>query len=116
MIAIEGVHEEDKPIVRNVIAVIEAFKKTKTFSSWSCNVAKGQYIVTAFLAEGDWEIGSREMDAIYEVNPLRVLSVSVQNQGQRASLKVRISDRNEPIMLTETQLVHVRKRSRWLSS
>lgn len=111
---LEGVHEEDRPIVRNVIAALELIKKAKLFSSWTCTVARGNYIVTAFIAEGDWEISSRELDTIYEVNPLRVLSVVVQCQAQRTSLRVRISDRNEPLMLTETQLVHVRKRSRWL--
>lgn len=112
--SLEGVLDEDRPIVRNVIAALELFKKSKLFTSWSCNVGKGHYMVTAFFAEGDWELGSKELDTLYEVNPLRVISVSIQHQGQRLCLKVRISDKNEPLMLTETQLVHVRKRSRWL--
>jgi hypothetical protein len=31
-------------------------------------------------------------------------------------LKVRVSDRNEPLMLTETQVLTVRKRARWATS
>ena len=112
---LEGVHEEDRPVVRNVIAALELIKKAKLFTSWTCIVGKGHYTVTAFLADGDWELGTRELDTLYEVNPLRVLSVSVQSQNGRPSLRIRISDKNEPLMLTETQLVHVRKRSRWLS-
>jgi len=77
-------------------------------------VGRGHYLVTAYLTEGDWELGTRELDTLYEVNPLRVLSVAIQSQGHRQSLRIRISDRNEPLMMTETQLVHIRKRSRWV--
>jgi hypothetical protein len=111
---LEGVHEEDRPIVRNVIASLEAIRKAKLFTSWSCSVGKGHYIVTAYLTDTDWELGSRELETIHDVNPLRVVSVCVQSQAKRPSVRVKISDRNEPLMLTETQLVHVRKRSRWL--
>ena len=76
---------------------------------------RSHYVVTAYLAEGDWELGVRELESLFEINPLRVIAVSVQSQGQRSAVKIRISDRNEPLMLTETQLVHVRKRSRWMS-
>lgn len=112
---IEGVHEEDRPIVRNVISALNILKKGPTiFTSWTCVVTKGFYIVTAYLGDGDWELGTRELDTVYDVNPLRIISVSVQNQGSKTCVRIRISDRNEPIMMTETQLVHLRKRSRWL--
>jgi len=111
---LQGVNEEDRPIIRNVVAALEHIKKAKLFTSWTCNVAKGCYIVTAYLTDGDWELGVRELETVHEVNPLRVLSVSVHSQGQRLAVRVRVSDRNEPLMLTETQIVSIRKRSRWL--
>lgn len=79
-------------------------------------MAKGHYMVTAYVGEGDWELGARELEAIHEVNPLRVVSVSVQCLGGRAAVRVRVSDRNEPLMMTETQIVHLRKRSRWMAA
>ena len=112
---LQGVHEEDRPIVRNVVAAIEHLKKEKLFTSWTCTVAKGHYLVTAYIGDGDWELGARELDVVHEVNPLRVVAVSVQSQGGRAAVRVRISDRNEPLMMTETQIVHLRKRSRWMT-
>jgi len=112
---LEAVHEEDRPIVRNVVAALEIMKKAKLFTSWTCTVTAGSYVVTAYLTDADWELGTRELDTVAEVNPLRVLSVSVQRLASRMAVRVRISDRNQPLMLTETQLVHVRKRSRWLA-
>ena len=111
---LEGVHEEDRPIVRNVITALNIVKKTKLFSSWTCNVGKGFYMITAYFVDGDWEVGTKELDIIYDVNPLRVLSVSLQCLNQKHAVRIKIADRNEPLMLTETDLVCVRKRTKWL--
>jgi hypothetical protein len=111
---LEGVHEEDRPIVRNVVAVIEVLKKQKLFTSWTCHVGAGFYMVTAHIDDVEFEFSARELETLHEVSPLRVLSVSIHRQGARCSLKVRVSDRNQPLMLTETQVLHVRKRSRWM--
>ena len=51
---------------------------------------------------------------IYDVSPLRVMCVSLQRLAGKNSLRVKVSDRDQPLMLTDTQVVHVRKRSRWL--
>lgn len=114
-LALQGVHEEDRPVVRNVIRAIEVIKAEKLFTSWTCTVHKGFYIITAYMADGDWELGLKEIELVQEVNPLRVVSVSVQYHGGRHGLRVKISDKAEPLMLTETQIVHIRKRSRWLN-
>jgi hypothetical protein len=41
------------------------------------------------------------------------LFAAVARVGGKLRLRVRVSDRNEPLMLTETQIVSVRKRARW---
>ena len=111
---LERVHEDDRPIVSNVVAAIQVMKREKIFTSWTCQVCKGCYVIEAHIDDVDCEFSSRELDMLHDVNPLRVVSVSVQRQGTKNSLKVRISDRNEPLMLTETQVLHVRKRSKWM--
>lgn len=115
---LDAVHEEDRPIIENVVAALDAIKACKAdnlFTSWTCHVEPGCYVVTAFLADGaDCEFCARELELVHDVSPLRVLSASVQRVGSRLSLRVRVSDRDAPIMLTEAQVVRVRKRSRWL--
>jgi hypothetical protein len=113
---LEGVHEEDRPIVRNVISALGIIKKAKLFSSWTCKVVKRYYVITAYFVEGEWEVGTKELDILYDVNPLRVLNVSIQFINQKTALIIKIADRDEPLMLTETELIHVRKRSRWMKS
>jgi hypothetical protein len=111
----DAAHEEDRPILRNVVAGIQSLKKERALTSWNVGLGKGCYIVTAFVADGvDIEFGSRELEMLHDISPLRVLGVAVGRVGGKLALTVRVSDKDEPLMLTETQVVHVRKRSRWL--
>ncbi len=114
MAVLDNVHAEDRVIVRNVVAAIEALKLEKILLSWTVDAAQGAYTVNAYINDAvDCEFSRAELDTIHDVNPLRVLSASVARTGGKLRLRVRVSDRNEPLMLTETQIVSVRKRARW---
>ena len=114
MAALDNVHAEDQVIVRNVVAAIEALKLEKILLSWTVDSSSGSYTVNAFINDSaDCEFSKAELDSIHDVNPLRVLSASVARTAGKMRIKVRISDRNEPLMLTETQVLVVRKKARW---
>lgn len=114
MVVLDNVHAEDQVIVRNVVAAIEALKSEKILLSWTVDANQGCYTVNAYVNDTvDCEFSKAELDTIHDVNPLRVISASVARTGGKMRIKVRISDRNEPLMLTETQILSVRKRARW---
>ena len=114
MVVLDNVHAEDRVIVNNVVVAIEALKVEKILLSWSCDVGPGCYMINAYINDAaDCEFSKAELETIHDVNPLRVLSAGVARTAGKLRLKVRISDRNEPLMLTETQVVAVRKRARW---
>lgn len=114
LVVLDNVHVEDRIIIRNVVAAIEALKLEKILLSWTVDVAQGCYAVNAYIVDGvDCEFSKAELDTVHDVNPLRVLSASVVRTAGKMRVKVRVSDRNEPLMLTETQIVSVRKRARW---
>jgi hypothetical protein len=114
VVVLDNVHIEDRVVIRNVVAAIEALKLEKILLSWTVDVVQGGYTVNAYINDSvDCELSKAELDIIHDVNPLRVLSSSVVRMGGKMRIKVRVSDRNEPIMLTETQIVTVRKRARW---
>lgn len=116
---LDNVHPEDRVIVRNVVAAIEALKQEKILTSWNVeNVsATNYYMINAYINDSaDFEFTRSDLETIHEVNPLRVVVASVARVNGKMRLKVRISDRNEPLMLTETQIVTMRKRSRWAMS
>ena len=114
---LDGVHEEDRVIVRNAVAALQALKRDKVLSSWTVSTGvDGCYVVTAYLLDGvDCDFSARELDTIHDVSPLRVKTVSVGKHGSRVVIKVAILDRDQPLTLTETQVLLVRKRTRWAS-
>jgi hypothetical protein len=114
VVVLDNVHVEDRVIIRNVVAAIEALKLEKILLSWTVDITQGGYAVNAYIIDSvDCEISKSELDTIHDVNPLRIISASVARTGGKLRVKVRVSDRNEPLMLTETQVMSVRKRSRW---
>ena len=114
MVVLDNVHPEDHIIIRNVVAAIEALKVEKILLSWTVDTPNNSYIVNASISgTADCEFSRAELNTVNDVNPLRVLSVAVAPDGGKLKLKVLVSDRNEPLMLTETQIVSVRKRARW---
>jgi len=120
---LDNVHPEDRIIVKNVVAAIESLKPEKILLSWTVDThtlpssSSTFYVVNAYINDTeDCEFSRAELDTIHDVNPLRVISASVARSAGKLRLKVRVSDRNEPLMLTETQILSVRKRSRWTSN
>ena len=114
MVVLDNVHPENRIIIRNIVAAIEALKAEKILLSWTVDTAHNAYMVNAYINDAvDCEFSLAELDTIHNVNQLRVMSASVVRAGGKLRLKVRVSDRNEPLMLTETQVVCVRKLSKW---
>ena len=115
MVVLDNVHAEDRVVIRNVVAAIEALKAEKILLSWTVDApVQGSYVVNAYINDAvDCEFSRAELDTIHDVNPLRVISAAGARVGGKLRLRVRVSDRNEPLMLTETQIVSVRKRARW---
>lgn len=117
MVVLDNVHIEDRIIVRNVVAAIESLKLEKVLLSWTVDVGQGCYTVNAYINDtADCEFSKTELDTIHDVNPLRVQSASIARTAGKMRIKVKISDRDEPLMLTETQVLVVRKRHAGLSS
>ena len=116
----DNVHPEDRIIIRNVVAAIEALKADKILLSWNVESPErggGFYTVNAYVNDtADCEFSRQELDSIHDVNPLRVVCASVARSGGKLRLKVRVSHRDEPLILTETQIVNVRKRARWAAT
>ena len=116
MVVLDNVHKEDQVIVQNVVAAIESLKAEKILLSWTVETnIPGFYILNAYINDAvDCDFSKTELETIHDVNPLRVVGASVARVAGKMRIRVKISDRNEPLMLTETQIVAVRKRSRWL--
>lgn len=114
---LDGVHEDDRATVRNVIYVMHALKLCQ---SWSVSPKDQGYevifTVTTSQTGGAVEIELRDMELVRRVDPLRVSTVSVRMLGAASplSLVVFVLRRSEPVVLEEQEIVHIqRKRKFW---
>ena len=117
---LDGVHDEDRPNVRNVIYVMHALKLCL---SWSVTPKNQGYEVTGSIDTRPatvTDIELRDMELIRKVDPLRVTSVATRVLGGSSpilSLTVFILRKTEPVIMEEQEIVHIqRKRKFWHGS
>ena len=114
---LDGVLEEDRATVRNVIYMLHALKLCV---SWSVSPKNQGYEVVGAVdtkAGTTTDIELRDMELIRKVDPLRVTSVCARVLGgpnATMSLAVFVMRRSEPVVLEEQEIVHIqRKRKFW---
>lgn len=112
---LDGVLEEDRPNVRNVIYVLNALKLC---SSWSVTPKNQGYEVSGTVdCKNNVEIELRDLELIKRVDTLRVTSVGLRILGglnATATLAVFVLRKAEPVVLEEQDIVQIqRKRKFW---
>ena len=114
---LDGVLDEDRPNVRNVIYVLHALKLCM---SWSVTPKNQGYEVTGSMdSKSNTEIEMRDMELIKKVEPLRVTAGSVRVLGganPTFTLAVYVLRKSEPVVLEEQDVVlQVRRKRRFWS-
>jgi hypothetical protein len=109
---LDGVLEEDRVTVRNIIYVLYALKLC---SSWSVTPKNQGYEVTGLIdTKTSSEVELRDMELIKRVDPLRISSVSARVIGGQFSVVIALLRKSEPVVLEEQEIVQIqRKRKFW---
>ena len=112
---LDGVLEEDRPNVRNVIYLLHGLKLC---ISWSVTPKNQGYEVTGSIdSKANLDIERRDMECIHRVDPLRVTSVGVHilcGSHPTVSLVVFVLRKSDPVVLEEQEVIHIqRKRKFW---
>lgn len=115
--ALQGVKQEDRNLVRNVIYLLHVCKHpARMCVSWSVTNSRSNdgYEVTGFLESGkDFEIFKEDLDMISLADPLRVKSISIARSGDSSPrIVIKVLSHSEPIMLTELDVLTVQRRKR----
>jgi len=112
---LDGVMEEDKCTVRDVIYVLYSLKLC---SSWSVLSHQHDYEVSGVVdLKKDILLDFSDMDLIKHVDPLRInhMGLRVSASPGNVVLWIKILRKGEPIVLEEQEIIRVRKRRRWWS-
>ena len=112
--SIQGVKQEDRTLVRNVIYLLHACKHPERLClSWSVSNTRNGYEITGLLDPAkDFEIFKADLDMISMADQLRVQSISVCKRGDVPQIVIRVLSRSEPIMMTELEVLTVQKKRR----
>lgn len=112
---LDGVQDEDRGNVRNVIYVLHALKLCV---SWSVAPKNQGYEVTGTVdSKNNIDIELRDLELIKRVDPLRVTSVGMRvlpGPNPTISMVIFVLRKSEPVVLEEQEVVHIqRKRKFW---
>lgn len=111
---LDGVLDDDRANVRNVIYVMHALKMCKTWSVVPKD--RGYEIVGMVDTETCQQVELRDMELLKKVDHLRVDSVSVRlisGPAPTLSIFVFILRKTEPVVLEEQEIVCIRKKRKF---
>lgn len=113
---LDGVLEEDRVTVRNIIYVMHSLKMCK---SWSALPKNQGYEVIGMVDDSTYpEVDLRELDLFRRVDPLRVNNVSVRMTSSPPvtfSVVVFVLRKSEPVVLEEQDVVCIRRKRKFWS-
>lgn len=113
---LDGVLDEDRHTVRNVIYVLHALKLCQSWSVTPKN--QGYEVIGSVDTKNSTTIELRDLELIRKVDPLRVTSAGARVIGgcnPTFSVVVFVLRRSEPVVLEEQDIVQIqRKRKFWL--
>lgn len=112
---LDGVLEDDRANVRNVIYVLHA---RQMCHSWSVTPKTRWYEVVGLVdTKKDCEIELGDLELIKKVDPLRVNLISLRvlgGQNATLSLAINVLRKSEPVVLEEQEIMLIqRKRKFW---
>ena len=113
---LDAVKAEDRPMVRDVLRVLQGLKICSTFT---VNLAaKGYEILGWVHTDRDIDVQTESVELVQQVNPLRVrfMGYRVHSGIFKTCLRVRVISLSEPCMMSESILFAVRKRARWFDN
>jgi hypothetical protein len=114
--ALQGVKQEDRTLVRNVIYLLHVCKHpARMCVSWTVtNSRSGDgYEVTGIFDSGkDFEVFKEDLDLIALADPLRVKSICITKTGESSRIIIKVLSHSEPVMMTELDVLTLQKKKR----
>jgi len=111
---LDGVTEEDRGTVRDVIYVVHALKG---FVSWSVTPDERWYEIVALTdPKSNSEIGWHDLDLIRSVDRLRVDYLCVRGvvgQPGALSLVIHVMRKSEPVVLEEQEILRIQRKRKF---
>ena len=115
---LDEVKPEDRPLIQDVVSIISAIQHpNKLCKGWRVKPrGTTHYDVVGLIdtkSEG-WAVYYDDLDMIRKLDYARIGGVSVRTSGPlSAEIYVRVMSQSERVMVTECDIIRIRKRARW---
>lgn len=106
------VKADDKIVVENVGSVILSLGKEYAFHGFDIKKNESGYVLSAMPSPHS-NISLLDLQLIKDCNPVRVQDVFVSLSEAGLRVSVNILSSNVPVILTETDVIRVKKRRIW---
>ena len=114
---LDGVKEEDRMLVQDVIDLIGKLQHPKVLcKGWVCNPFKNYYEVVGKIdtaQDDDWEVFHDDLDLVRQLDVFRIPAVSVRMSGSNAQIRVKIIPRSERVVFETHDIVRIQKKRRF---
>lgn len=113
---LDEVRQEDRGLVADVISVLSALPN-HVVKNWVVATRGRNYEVQAFINthSGEWEVSHDDLDLLRRIDEFRVRPVTVRVGKQSAMIAVGVIGRSERVMVTEHDVVRIKRRRTFLS-
>lgn len=121
--SLDGVHADDKGLVRDTLTVLQALQKNKKIlKDWHVRVLTNTVQTTGYeisanietTQKTEWEVHFSDLEIIKQLDFARVGPISLRGIGNTIQIKIHIIAKCMPVMVTDIDIVRLKKRTRWL--
>ena len=115
---LDEVKPEDRPLIQDVVSVLSAIQHpNRLCRGWSVKPrGTTHYDVVGHIDSkgGGWAVYYDDLDLIRKLDYARIGGVCVRALGpMSAEIYVRVMSHSERVMVTECDIIRIRKRARW---
>lgn len=105
-----GIKPDDRPVIENVIAVMNSLCRDLKFSDQEIRTTPNGYVLIAKTCPHAM-LTITDLQVIKDCNPVRVQNISVVwSENGRLAVHVKIFNSTTPVTVTETDIIRVKRK------
>jgi hypothetical protein len=112
---LQDVPDDMKVVALDICNTIQALRPFKFIMKLSTLITKSGFEIVATLSTPDEVVSVQDLQTLMDINPTRIAFTCVKLIDHVMCIVVRVTSTVHPLMLTDVQITHIRKKQRWFS-
>ena len=112
---LQDIPDDLHTLVLDICNTIQALRPYKFIQKISVVTYKSGFEIVAALQSADGIVSIQDLQILMDINPTRIAFTCVKLLDSSLCVAVRVSSTSQPLVLSDIQVTHIRKRQRWFS-